>query len=120
LFYVLADLTQKQPGLAVAVPLDLEFDSGIMRGRVNPKDGQVYLSGLKGWGTTAKQDGCVARVRYTGKPAYLVKDVTLLPHGLRLDFTCPLDAAAAKDAAHYQAEQWGYIYSEKYGSPEMS
>jgi hypothetical protein len=120
LFYVPTKIDPQGAPLALAVPLDLTFTSGIMRGRVNPKDGQVYLSGLKGWGTTAAQDGCVERVRYCGQPAYLVKATTLVPHGLRLDFTCPLDAASAKNAANYKIEQWNYIYSEKYGSPEMS
>lgn len=29
----------------------LKFDSGVMRARFNPADGQLYLGGLKGWQT---------------------------------------------------------------------
>ncbi|MEO6035568.1 MAG: DUF6797 domain-containing protein, partial [Verrucomicrobiota bacterium] len=36
---------------ASMVQLPLKFNSGLMRGRVNPRDGQVYLSGLRGWQT---------------------------------------------------------------------
>ena len=59
------------------MPLPGEFLSGAHRGRFNPKDGQLYLCGLKGWGTKAKSDGCFHRVRYTGK------SVTM-PTGLRV------------------------------------
>lgn len=119
-FYVLTQFDKTGPVQATAIPLPLTFSSGIMRGRVNPSDGQVYLSGLKGWGTTAKEDGSVDRVRYTGKPAYMVKDVQIVPKGIRLEFTCKLDLSSATNPKNYKLEQWGYIYSEKYGSPEMS
>src|SRR5262245_41115245 len=32
----------------------LKFDSGIMRARFHPRDGQLYLSGLKGWQTRSE------------------------------------------------------------------
>lgn len=121
LFYVLPQFVAGQTLQATAIPLDeLHFLSGIMRGRIDPVDGQLYLSGLNGWGSKAKQDGCLHRVRYTGRPAYLVDNVTLAPEGLRLHFTCPLDRTAAANPKNYQLEQWNYIYSQRYGSPEMS
>src|SRR5258706_12869623 len=40
------------------VPLDLKFESGLMRARVNPKDGQLYVCGIKGWQTSGNRDGC--------------------------------------------------------------
>ena len=46
--------------------LPLTFASGIHRGRMNPKDGQLYLTGLKGWVSSAVNDGCFQRVRYVG------------------------------------------------------
>ncbi len=51
--------------------LPLKFASGIMRGRVNAADGQVYVCGIKGWQTNAATDGCLQRVRATGRPACL-------------------------------------------------
>ena len=48
--------------------LPLKFDSGIMRARFSPADGQLYVAGLKGWQTDSAHDGCLQRVRYTGKP----------------------------------------------------
>ncbi|NBY35837.1 MAG: hypothetical protein EBQ59_00035, partial [Verrucomicrobia bacterium] len=48
---------------------NVNFDSGIMRARFNPQDGQLYVTGLRGWQTTATHNGCLQRVRYTGHPA---------------------------------------------------
>src|SRR6185295_3644043 len=44
----------------------LQFATGINRARFNAKDGQLYLTGLKGWQTTAARDGAFQRVRFTG------------------------------------------------------
>lgn len=50
------------------VQFPLKFNSGLMRARFNPKDGQFYGCGLKGWQTSAARDGGFFRVRYTGAP----------------------------------------------------
>ncbi|MBC8117545.1 MAG: c-type cytochrome, partial [Candidatus Saccharimonas sp.] len=50
-----------------SIELPLSFASGIHRGRMNPKDGQLYLTGLKGWVSSAVNDGCFQRVRYVGR-----------------------------------------------------
>ncbi|WP_339731917.1 ThuA domain-containing protein [uncultured Gimesia sp.] len=99
--------------------LPLEFESGIMRGRFSPEDGQLYVSGLKGWVTNAVQDGCLQRVRYTGKPIDLPIAVKTMQNGIALTFTNPLDRDAAENPNQYAIEQWNYLWSEKYGSPEF-
>ena len=33
------------------------FSTGVMRGRFNPRDGQLYLAGLSAWGSTQPQLG---------------------------------------------------------------
>ncbi len=50
-----------------SLELPLSFASGIHRGRMNPKDGQLYLTGLKGWVSSAVNDGCFQRVRYVSR-----------------------------------------------------
>ena len=99
--------------------LPLEFESGIMRGRFSPADGQLYVSGLKGWVTNAVQDGCLQRVRYTGKSIDLPIAVKTMQNGIALTFTNPLERTAAENPQHYAIEQWNYLWSEKYGSPEF-
>ena len=49
-FLLLRDKVDGQPQGAV-VPLPGEFLSGVHRGRFNPRDGQLYVSGMAGWGT---------------------------------------------------------------------
>jgi glucose/arabinose dehydrogenase len=103
------------------IPLPLKFDSGVMRGRMNPKDGQLYLSGLRGWQTAGTRDGTLCRVRYTGKPLYLPTDVNVGTNdAINLTFGVPLDPATAEDPGSYGVEQWNYRWSAEYGSPDFS
>jgi hypothetical protein len=95
-------------GNAAAVQFPFRFKSGLMRARVNSKDGQVYVCGLKGWDTAAVEEGGLYRIRYTGKAAYLVRSFAVTSDGIRLDFTCQLDKAVASDPENYSAEQWNY------------
>jgi hypothetical protein len=100
------------------VKLPYLFKSGVMRGRFNPRDGQLYLTGLKGWQTLAADDGCLQRVRYTGKPVNLPKDLKVTSTGLVITFTDPLDRETAGDPDNYVVDWWNYRYSEQYGSKE--
>ncbi len=102
------------------VPLDGEFPSGVVRGRISPADGQLYVVGTDGWGNYAIQDGCLNRIRYTGKPIYKPNGFQVHANGIRIDFTEPLDAAVATDPASYFAQQWNYEHSKGYGSVEFS
>jgi glucose/arabinose dehydrogenase len=103
---------------AALLQLPLRFDSGIQRARVNPIDGQLYVAGLHGWQTAGARDGCLHRIRYTGKPFYLPTSLHVREHGLQVGFSAELDPAAAQDAENYAAEQWTYHWSEAYGSSE--
>jgi hypothetical protein len=87
-----------------------------MRGRFNPKDGQLYLAGMKGWQTSAARDGAMYRVRYTGKPVRAVRALRVTRQGLDLTFTTPVDPAAAMDLQNYNLQQWNYKWSKEYGS----
>ena len=96
----------------------LKFESGTMRGRFSPLDGQLYISGLKGWQSSAAKDGSLQRVRYTGKPVTFPAQLNVKPNGVNLAFTTELDAATASDAGNYAVEQWNYKWSSAYGSGE--
>jgi len=100
--------------------LGLTFLSGVCRGRFNPKDGHLYLAGLKGWQTASVEDGCVQRVRYTGKQMYLPTELAVHAAGIRLAFSQPLDKASAEDVKRYRIEQWNYRWSADYGSKRWS
>lgn len=108
---------QMQGGVA---RFNVDFGSGAMRARFNPKDGQLYVTGLRGWQTTATQNGCFQRVRYTGAATRMPIALTATKKGLKLDFACEIDAQVAGDAANWNVEVWNYVWSSAYGSPDVS
>jgi len=119
LFLVLQETVQGQPQGGI-VRFPLTFASGILRSRFGPKDGQLYVAGLRGWTTTANRDGCFQRVRYTGKSFCSVQELHVTKTGVELTFTAPVDPALAADPDNYDALWWNYAYTEKYGSPDFS
>lgn len=102
------------------VPLPGKFLSGAMRGTFNPQDGQLYVVGSRGWQTSAARDGCLQRVRYTGKDPLVPIEYHAHSNGLRLTFTAKLDPSTAGDAGSYGVSQWNYRYAAKYGSKDYS
>jgi putative heme-binding domain-containing protein len=118
-FLVLRDQVDGQPQGAI-VPLPGEFRSGAHRGRFHPKDGQLYVSGMAGWGSYTPDDGCFQRIRYTGKPAQLPIAYRAHENGVSLTFSLPLDPQVTASAASHFAQAWNYRYSAGYGSPELS
>jgi len=99
---------------------NVDFASGAMRARFNPKDGQLYVTGLRGWQTTATQNGCFQRVRYTGAATRMPIALAATKKGIKVDFTCELEAQAAGDAGNWNLEIWNYVWSSAYGSPDTS
>ena len=91
-----------------------------MRGRFSPKDGQLYLSGLNVWQSSAAKDGCLHRVRYTGKAATMPIAIATKANGIEVQFSAPLDAASAGDTGNWSAAQWNYRWTGDYGSPDVS
>jgi type 1 glutamine amidotransferase/mono/diheme cytochrome c family protein len=107
------------PSAAGVVDLPLDFDSGVMRGRFSPHDGQLYVSGLKGWVSSAVKDGCLQRVRFTGKPVDMPIGLKTHRNGLAITFTRPLRKEQAEDPENYHVQRWNYRYSAEYGSPDF-
>jgi glucose/arabinose dehydrogenase/cytochrome c5 len=106
---------------AAIVKLPFQFNAGIMRARFNPADGQVYATGLSGWqGPADGKDGCLQRLRYTGRPIKLLEDMEVRPEGLALRFNFELVPASADDPASYHLEQWNYHWRSNYGSDQYS
>ena len=118
LFRVLLDLERPVPQAAV-VSLTSAFDYPPLNGAVNPADGQLYIAGFQiiGWGTTATRMAGLGRVRYTGAPVTVPRQITPMREGVLLRFDIALDAVAAADVAMYEASTWGYKRTFQYGSP---
>ena len=102
------------------VKFPLQFQSGTLRARFNPADGQLYIAGLRGWQTTGVKNGALQRVRYTGAPVRMPIGLHATKRGVRVDFTCALDATSASDPQNWNIEVWNYLWSSAYGSPEIS
>jgi hypothetical protein len=103
-----------------AVPLGGRFLSGACRGRFNPKDGHLYVTGLLGWQTSAIRDGCLQRVRSTGEALRQPIGMKIHANGIRLTFTTALDKKIAEDIDSWAAEQWNYKWTAAYGSKDWS
>ena len=98
----------------------LQFRTGIMRGRFNDRDGQLYGCGLVGWSSNCSVDGGFYRVRYTGEPVSMPIAMQVLSDGIAITFSSPLNSEQANDFENYFAEQWNYRWTANYGSPEFS
>lgn len=118
-FLLLREQVDGQPQGAV-VPLPGEFLSGVHRGRFNPKDGQLYVSGMAGWGTYTVADGCFQRLRYTGDPVQLPAEFHARQNGVLVTFTSPIDRSIAERVRNQFAQVWNYRYGAAYGSLEFS
>jgi hypothetical protein len=97
-----------------AVQFPVKFTSSAMRARFNKRDGQLYVTGLKGWQTNAAKAGGFDRVRYTGKPVAMPNALKVVPGGLQIGFTTKLDPELANDPESYavggKAIQWTHNY----------
>lgn len=118
-FLLLRDRVGDQEQGAV-VPLAGDFNSGVHRAKFNPRDGQLYVSGMNGWGSYAAGDGCLQRVRYAGAPVQLPTEFHVHENGVLVRFAQPVDPAVVAQAERHFAQAWNYRYSSGYGSPEFS
>ncbi|MBP88455.1 MAG: heme-binding domain-containing protein [Planctomycetaceae bacterium] len=118
-FLLLRDEVDGQLQGAV-VPLPGEFQSGAHRARFNPADGQLYVSGMQGWGCYTPEVGCFQRVRYTGERVQLPIGFRVHQNGVVVKFSSALDQEIVSQTASHFAQCWNYRYSGAYGSPEFS
>ena len=102
------------------MPLPGEFLSGAHRGRFNPKDGQLYVSGMAGWGTYTPADGCFQRVRYTGEPGPAPGRLPRPRERRLVTFTRPLDRDVADQRKTPFRPGLELPIQRGYGSPELS
>ncbi|QDT35697.1 plastocyanin/azurin family copper-binding protein [Stratiformator vulcanicus] len=118
-FTVLRDEVDGVPQGAV-VPMTGDFLSGVHRGRFRPQDGQLYVTGMQGWGSYTIADGCFQRVRYTGAKFQTPIGFHVHENGVRVEFAEPVAAEVATEPKSHFAQSWNYRYSGGYGSPEYS
>lgn len=112
-------LMEKVDGLTQggAFEMPVDFDTGLMRPDFRDDDGQLYVTGLYGWGTRKKATGGFYRVRYTGEPVALPIELhSSRQNGVSITFTQPLDRSVVRDPANYSVKRWNYKRTRRYGS----
>ena len=119
IFRVLMNTRSSKPQAAV-VSITSAFDFPPLNGSVNPADGQLYLAGFQvlGWGNTIDTLAGLGRVRYTGQPCLIPREVVPTDQGVLLRFDSVLDPVRAKDPASYSLATWGYKRAYTYGSAQ--
>jgi len=119
MFLVLRDDVSGQMQGAV-VPLPGDFLSGTHRGRFSPFDGQLYVTGMQGWGSYTPTDGCFQRVRYRGGNVQQPLGIHTYRNGVIVRFSEKIDETIASEIQSHFAMSWNYRYGGQYGSPEYS
>ncbi|HSH15724.1 MAG TPA: hypothetical protein VLD18_06810, partial [Verrucomicrobiae bacterium] len=109
------DRASRPQAAVMSLTRALEFSP--LNGMVNPRDGQLYVIGFQIWGTEARQISGLARVRYTGLPNHLPREVVAMDKGILLRFDEALDETQATLPANFSAELWNYRRTADYGSP---
>jgi hypothetical protein len=98
------------------VKFPVKFTSSAMRARFNPKDGQLYVAGLKGWQSNAAKEGGFDRVRFTGVDVSMPIGLAAIKGGLKLTFSCTLDQELADDPGSYSVRGSMIKWTQGYGS----
>ncbi|MEA3209716.1 MAG: hypothetical protein QOE70_2773 [Chthoniobacter sp.] len=117
LFLVRMNERGSRPQAAV-ISLTRDLPFGALAGAVNPADGQLYVAGFKVFGTSAPRISGLARLRYTGAPCTLPREVVAMDKGLLLRFEVPLDPASVLPDS-FMVQRWMYQRTAKYGSPHL-
>lgn len=117
LFAVLIDKSA-EPWQGAVWKFPFAFNSGIMRARFNPADGQLYVCGLRGWGTSGVRDGQFARIRATGNDLPIPVGYRVVKGGIELTFSAPLDKASAEDEDNW-AGTWSNVLKKVPTAKEM-
>ena len=105
-------------GGVMALPIP-DFPTGVMRGRMHPNNGYLYLCGLFAWAGNCTGDGGFYRMRPTGKPMMVQVGYKVTKSTLSAQFSDPLDATHAKNGQNYKVKVWGLSRSANYGSKHV-
>jgi cytochrome c5 len=119
--YVLNETVNGQEQGAVIDLPGVKFLTGVMRGRFNPLDGQLYACGMSAWGTNQMmRGGGLYRVRYTGKTIPIPVKMKIFEQKIVLEFDSTLDPMVAADVSNFEVKTWDLLRSKKYGSDRLN
>jgi glucose/arabinose dehydrogenase len=84
------------------------------------KDGSLFVGMTnRGWWSFGARPWGLARVVYTGKEPFEVKEMRARPDGFEVEFTRRVDRRSAGAATSYALASFTYLRHATYGSPEV-
>jgi hypothetical protein len=113
IFRVLLDENRTQ---GAVVPILSGFPAGVLKGRIHPRDGRLYLTGFEIWGTSGERVSGLFRVRPGREKSWIPSRVTAGKRGVLLSFDQKLAAELATDTSRYSVDRWNYRQTHNYGS----
>ncbi len=105
---------ESMQGGMIALPIP-SFPTGIMRGRFHQEDGHLYACGMYAWAGNAQAPGGLYRIRATGRPIQLPKELHVSPQGISLQFTSSLDQESVRPDK-VSVKTWSLRRTAQYGS----
>lgn len=107
-------------GAVCALPIP-DFPTGVMRGRIHPVTGELYVCGLSAWGSSQMlQEGGVYRLRRTRAPAWVPTAWHVTAGGVELTFSDPLPRTGDGRTMDADVKAWGLKRSANYGSARIA
>ena len=102
--------------LALPIP---DLPTGVMRGRFNPGDGQLYACGLFAWAGNRTEPGGLFRLRRTTKPLVVPTQLHAETGKIVLTFPQKLNRETATAPGNFHVKTWTIRRSADYGSPHF-
>ncbi len=117
LFRIYEPLTKRMIQTA-GTQLPIAFETPLLKGAMNPVDGQPYFVGFQIWDSIAKRLEGLCRLRVLEDRDTSPVEAEVTRNGVRLSFERAVDPEKALNPANYQASSWEYVRTPEYGSPQ--
>ena len=88
----------------------------LLKGAVNPVDGQLYVTGFKIYSSQSQELSGLTRLRYSGKPTSTPSNMDVFKEGILLSFDSKIIKSELENLNNYTIRRWNYLRSSKYGS----
>jgi cytochrome c551/c552 len=84
-------------------------------------DGKLFAGETnRGWGSAGTTNSGLQYIMWTEKVPMEMKTVKAMPDGFEIEFTLPVDKAAAENVSSYGGKSFIYKYHPVYGSPTVN
>jgi len=94
--------------------------SGVIRVAFDTASSELIVGcSDRGWPSLGEQSWGLQRIAFTGRTAFETHSVQALPHGFRLLFTAPVDAASVSAPEDWALRSFTYELHSSYGSDEL-